>query len=387
MYATKRFLSIALAFIVVFGSISPHNVNANSSISSVDQTIKKVINEYFEARYQSINKLKLNDFSALIVDSSVNSKMHKELEKLDLEIYHADLFQLKYLSYKIYLDFGEVKIDLANKSATVEVVEGCDVVFEISSPTISKIGNIHHQIDLVNEKGNWKISSDNYNDFLWQTLKSTNLSLADFRNGISDAKRHLADSQPVSTINEKAAAVTGSYQIESYNGFGAASYADQWWNSYNLAHYYNFSNSGGDCTNFVSQAMHEGGGAPMEPAYWYYVDLTHRGPAWTGVPQLYYFLVSHSADYNNGPVGFLTTADALYFGDIIQYDFTADGAWDHSVIVDGVQSNGIPEIASHGSGNTSGTPNLQLVPYTYWMYSQPNEQIRFIHIGYVKYAQ
>lgn len=78
------------------------------------------------------------------------------------------------------------------------------------------------------------------------------------------------------------------------------------------------------------------------------------------------------------PEGILTTASALYFGDIIQYDWKNNGSLDHSVIVTGVQSNGVPEVASHD-------PDYQLVPYTFNLYQYPNEMYKFIHITDGKY--
>ena len=55
--------------------------------------------------------------------------------------------------------------------------------------------------------------------------------------------------------------------IYLYNGNDAANYAATWYNSYNTTNYPNYSQDaggGGDCANFVSQCIHEGGGIPMK---------------------------------------------------------------------------------------------------------------------------
>jgi putative amidase-like protein len=62
-----------------------------------------------------------------------------------------------------------------------------------------------------------------------------------------------------------------------YNGAAAAAYADAYWSSYNPA-WPSFANTGGDCANFVSQALYAGSIAmrPSPPyrgaAAWYMID-------------------------------------------------------------------------------------------------------------------
>src|SRR4029077_8844343 len=66
-----------------------------------------------------------------------------------------------------------------------------------------------------------------------------------------------------------------------YSGAAAAAYADTYWQNYNPA-WPSFANSGGDCTNFVSQALYAGGLAmrPSPPysgnAAWYMLKSKHR---------------------------------------------------------------------------------------------------------------
>src|SRR5450759_2910561 len=66
-----------------------------------------------------------------------------------------------------------------------------------------------------------------------------------------------------------------------YNGAAAAAYADAYWQNYNAA-WPSFANSGGDCTNFVSQALYAGGIVMRtSPSYsgnasWYMLKIKHR---------------------------------------------------------------------------------------------------------------
>src|SRR5579864_5666694 len=72
-----------------------------------------------------------------------------------------------------------------------------------------------------------------------------------------------------------------------YSGAAAAAYADTYWQNYNPA-WPSFANSGGDCTNFVSQALYAGGIAMrLSPPYTgnaaWYMTGSRKGWSW-GLP-------------------------------------------------------------------------------------------------------
>jgi len=76
-------------------------------------------------------------------------------------------------------------------------------------------------------------------------------------------------------------APTTGLAASGYNGAAAAAYADTYWQTYNPA-WPSFATGGGDCTNFVSQALHAGGLAMrLSPQYsgdaaWYMVKKRNR---------------------------------------------------------------------------------------------------------------
>ena len=73
----------------------------------------------------------------------------------------------------------------------------------------------------------------------------------------------------------------------------SVAYAYKWAFSFN-PEYYNFSELGGDCTNFVSQCVNVGGiSMNYLPDGWYYVNLNRRAPAWTGVNEFWDFGVKN----------------------------------------------------------------------------------------------
>lgn len=153
-----------------------------------------------------------------------------------------------------------------------------------------------------------------------------------------------------------------------YDRQKALEYAHRWAYSRNPA-YYNFDGIGGDCTNFVSQALFAGSHKMnYEKLFgWYYVDLNTRAPAWTGVNFLYKFLLNNKS---SGPYGRECPLSGLLPGDIIQLDFGTGYA--HSLLVSAVQADEI-RVTAH----TFDCDGKLLSDYTY-------SNLRGIHIEGVR---
>jgi hypothetical protein len=111
--------------------------------------IQSAIERYFTARYRSFGSLKLEDLSPMTDNSPESySFLNSESDKLEIEIQHAKLYQLGYAKYKYFLDYTEILIDPPSQTATVSLLEGHDVVFEISEqisqsqPVVSTMRNL-----------------------------------------------------------------------------------------------------------------------------------------------------------------------------------------------------------------------------------------------------
>lgn len=154
-----------------------------------------------------------------------------------------------------------------------------------------------------------------------------------------------------------------------YNRALAVNYANRYALSPN-PDFYNFENIGGDCTNFASQCIYAGSGVMnYTPTFgWYYIDANNRTPSWTGVNELYQFLVTNTS---SGPQGEVVSLLEIEPGDIIQLSFSYDGSFDHTPVVTDV-GLGTPEtilVAAH----TFNAKNRPLSTYSY-------VDIRPIHI-------
>lgn len=155
----------------------------------------------------------------------------------------------------------------------------------------------------------------------------------------------------------------------------AVQYADYWAYRRN-PEFYAFDEIGGDCTNFVSQAIYYANGVMnFTPTYgWYYLNVNDRAPAWTGVPYLWQFLTTNLGP---GPFGHEVPLSGVKPGDVIQMAIGSD-EFSHSVIVMSLLSE-VPDpdtilIAAHDN-------NANCRPISTYDY----RKIRAIHIDGVRY--
>jgi len=158
--------------------------------------------------------------------------------------------------------------------------------------------------------------------------------------------------------------------IQPYNRKKALDYADNWALGRNRK-YYDFSEIGGDCTNFCSQCLYAGSGVmnytPVQG--WFYINSNKRTASWSGVNYLYNFLISNK---NKGPFATETDISKIELGDIIQLGGFNRGFY-HSLVV--TKINGIPSIETiYISTHTMDFNNRLLSTYIY-------KRIRFLHIG------
>ncbi|NLA72689.1 MAG: amidase domain-containing protein [Clostridiales bacterium] len=158
--------------------------------------------------------------------------------------------------------------------------------------------------------------------------------------------------------------------INIYNREKAVSYALLWSLKRN-PRYYDFTNIGGDCTNFISQCIYAGSGVMnYTPVYgWYFVSLNNRAPAWTGVKYLYNFLTTNKT---KGPFASEVNVSEIMLGDVIQLgDFT--GRFYHSLFV--TEIIGKPSIDTiFISTHTFDAKNRALSSYIF-------DNIRYLHIN------
>jgi len=161
--------------------------------------------------------------------------------------------------------------------------------------------------------------------------------------------------------------------ILPYNRRAAVEYAHKWAFGRNPA-FYDFSEIGGDCTNFASQCLYAGGGVMnYTPDFgWYYIDPNNRAPAWTGVPFFWDFMTRRTAGV--GPWGVKSALRYLLPGDFVQIRFKESGdVFAHTPVVVSV---GNPPTLSNVlvAAHSNDADNRPLDTY------ENVDEMRFLHI-------
>lgn len=165
-----------------------------------------------------------------------------------------------------------------------------------------------------------------------------------------------------------------------YNRQAALRYADQWAYRRNPA-FLDYSELGGDCTNYASQCLLAGTGV-MNTTWtlgWYYKNGNEKSPSWTGVPYFYNFMTR--TDQSPGPFGIEVPMRSIEVGDFIQLKFKGKSAFGHTPIVVAIRYPIMERniyVAAHSQ-------DANWRPLDTYQYSE----IRFIHIqgAYLPTAQ
>lgn len=162
---------------------------------------------------------------------------------------------------------------------------------------------------------------------------------------VKDDGNQYPDGTPASTrypATAKPKTLTGG----AYNYAAMAQYAEKYWSNYNPA-YRKFSGNGGDCTNFISQALKAGGWKPVpgtstDYRNWWY-DGTRQSDSWVGANEWAWFTLSNQRAAN------LANVYQMDVGDILQADFNRDGSKDHSMMVTYRSRAGMPYLTYHST--------------------------------------
>lgn len=158
-------------------------------------------------------------------------------------------------------------------------------------------------------------------------------------------------------------------KVKEYNRKKVVEYATKWAYKRNPK-YYNFDNTGGDCTSFISQCIYAGTGIMNYKKHigWYYNSASDRTASWSGVEFLYDFLIKNKGI---GPRAKTVDIKEVDIGDIVQLKFSNNDRFSHSLIIIDKKANSLEDIyiATH----TQDAYYRKLSTYIF-------QDIRFIHI-------
>ena len=176
------------------------------------------------------------------------------------------------------------------------------------------------------KKGNWQIASveDTDQNFDWMEEEVQYSIEAEKEN--SDALRAFSED------GEKEMMAATAAKSYTYNVSKAIAYADKYCINYNSA-YNSYKGRGGDCANFVSQCLYNGGF--QQDSTWY-----KHSVAWINVMKQ----IAHFKQYGT----FMKATNGnLLRGNPIYFDWNGDSTYDHATICVGRNNSGVAILDSH----------------------------------------
>ncbi|HWI53051.1 MAG TPA: amidase domain-containing protein [Symbiobacteriaceae bacterium] len=203
-------------------------------------------------------------------------------------------------------------------------------------PEINRFGvGSRHILELRQQDGRWQVGSEWYSDPLGDE---------------SEAPAALPALAPGDSDPVQRAALLGARR-KGYDRQGAIAYADKYcglaWgcgndHRYNVK-YRNYTGDGGDCTNFLSQILRDGGGLRIPPGIIRVSNmagyLQGSGRGWLAargsLPQVW-------KQAARDPRGFTALVGPA---DLVAYQFK--GKMEHFAIITGFDSHGYPMVNSH----------------------------------------
>ncbi|MGB3949349.1 MAG: amidase domain-containing protein [Bacteroidia bacterium] len=261
-----------------------------SVTNSSNQVLKSELNTFVQTFFENKHQLLLsNKSSQANTVSRINSffSTPAEASKCMSEINELNAIrataQLNFTGFHVVAEVNDATVKTAGNETSFRVnvlySYTTDGVDETTGDAIAPEGYELYNFTLTKATSGWQIVKQE------QTYDET------YTPGIVSF-----ENEPL-VLEKNSAAYT-------YSANTAANWATAHWNIVtNVSNYYDFTNLGGDCTNFLSRALREGGW--KQTNYWFYKSagasgnnmvLYKRSPSYTGANAFYQF-ISNTGQY------------------------------------------------------------------------------------------
>jgi len=338
---------IALSLVIIFVSIAiiMHNFIFNRKYTAASSSI--ISKEEFAVLIQYLFDVRNRAF--LEQDEEALKSLYKTDTKYGTWAYEHQAKKMKYLvnwADKQGVEFTKMKTKtvvnwVKAKGSGVTANLTCSTEYryvyqnEPHKENMLRIGT-YHSIDLVPIGDEWLITREWYTDPFADSLSLENIKVEENREFIMSH-----EPRDFSNLNERRIKA-----VEYADKYCGAAADEKYGFSYNKK-YKNYNSLGGDCTNFASQILHEGGGFRKTSAWNYDKD---GSKAWVNAQAFKdYMLYSGRASLiAHGTYDKVFKASyKLLPGDFIAYE--RKGKVVHISVVTGADSKGYTLVNSHNT--------------------------------------
>jgi hypothetical protein len=310
-----------------------------SAMPSAVESSEAAVAGYFQGRFQAMDGAGPTQI-ARISESNVALQRFVDQDLIALRSLVASFPSQVDRTHEVFV---EQRVGL-----TFQVYEKTTITWHNGPQLLTSGIGYRHTVTIEPAGNTYRIAKDEFRGVGWDSPDVTQVSEIAPRQGSRAPGLASPAARPLGT--------TGTY-----SRYTASSYAVTYYSSYN-PNYYNFNSAGGDCTNFVSQALLAGGqveGSDSDSAGWWYngsAAYPYSGTAWRHSVWHEPWLINSSRGYT------VSQATSLDAGDIIYYDWNDAGtATDHTVMVTGYTVPGNRSLV------TMHNPDLVHVYWDTWM--------------------
>ncbi|SHJ89005.1 amidase domain-containing protein [Paramaledivibacter caminithermalis] len=334
----KKFLSILLV-LTLFMSLG---VNFSSAVANEENKIKKVVENYFNTKYELQQKQNISNaknLNAFFLKPNKNIYLNYETGRLKYFI-ESDIVSktgIEYFDNK----FDYIKMNIEGSNSSIELNLSTTIKYNYLDEPFNDV--ITHNMTLKKIKDKWYITEDKYID----EFKMLYDLQTDFDKIVPDIKEIYKKNTSKNKLNnriEKDIIEVMSIPGDSYDSYSssdredAVEYARKYSentggydsSSYNNSQFKYFSYKN-DCQNFVSQCIWYGFGGrssankdyPMCSEWWADTNSTSTTWNWTGTSYFYDWITENYDDYINnhntgyGVQGYPTTPSKIKKGDYV----------------------------------------------------------------------
>ena len=346
--------------------------------NEVEEKYKKVITNYLDLYTDSLVNLKSRDVTKLFTDpKGVESYLTQTT--IDTLIYHHSI-QINDMKLKdAYYDIEYKSIKKNGNKITIDFIENDYYKFKYLDDITSSVLGIENTIILNDNNGNITIDSlrvtrDNY--VIYTSILDDKFTKSDidtlktkYEKNIKEESVKNKELLKYANKNKYVASKKCDY---AYNRNKAVEYSYKYIEDRN-EYYLDYSNLGGNCANFASQSIHEGG-VPMDyygdDEWKYYSDYLNennskngRSRSWVST---YYF---YEYAKNNTGYGLCSEVDVNLFyadiGDVIHVGYKDDTKYSHTTLVSKVIKKDGKVVDILVNSNTTNLKDYPVLAYIY----------------------
>lgn len=359
---TKKIKITTIKILILLIVVSFFQLSLSKSISAENNMTDEEITNCIKQIFQNRNK------AILCSDLELLQSIYDMDTKYGTWAYEYEVKKMKYIhnwEEKQGVKFTDINPEIVIKKirksdSTISLNLICSTNYKYYYSDTSNIENnsrigTYHNLRLENKDGTWIISKEWYKDPFGDSLNLDNIKA-------DSIKEYILSQNPKDFFNLNQRRVTATDYAKQY--CGAAS-EEQYGYKYNRK-YRDYNPQGGDCANFASQILHEGGKFKKNSSWNY--DSGGATSSWLNADSFKSYMT------NSGRASVISygsyekvykSSFSLLPGDFVAYEKKGDIT--HISVVTGADSKGYALVTCHNSDRNN-------VP---WDLGWSNKNIRF----------